>query len=61
MIFQATMVWAPHATTTSQWTANKVLQGFFGAPIESLCGVSVADVVCPMEKNHCIILTAWNN
>lgn len=40
------MVWAPYATTSSQWIANKVLEGFFGAPIESLCEISIADVVC---------------
>ena len=28
-----------------QWIANKILQGFFGAPIESLCEISVTDIV----------------
>ena len=27
------------------WIANKILQGFFGAPIESLCEISVTDIV----------------
>jgi hypothetical protein len=44
-IEQAIMLWAPYTTTNSQWIANKVLQGFFGAPIESLCEISVSDVV----------------
>ena len=39
------MIWAPHAKTNGQWIANKVIQGFFGAPIESLCEMSVSDVV----------------
>jgi hypothetical protein len=39
------MLWAPHAKTNGQWIANKVIQGMFGAPIESLCEISVADVV----------------
>ena len=39
------MIWAPYCLTTGQWIANKCLQGFFGAIIESLCEISVADVV----------------
>jgi hypothetical protein len=39
------MIWAPHAKTNGQWIANKIIQGFFGAPIESLCEISVSDVV----------------
>jgi hypothetical protein len=42
---QAIMIWAPYTTTNGQWIANKVLQGFFMAPIESLCEVSLSDVV----------------
>ncbi|TDZ35036.1 putative MFS-type transporter [Colletotrichum spinosum] len=44
------MVWAPYATTSSQWTANKVIQGLFGAPIESLCEISIADVWFTHER-----------
>ncbi|RSL83960.1 hypothetical protein CEP52_016569 [Fusarium oligoseptatum] len=44
------MIWAPHATTGGQWSANKVLQGFFGAPVESLCEISVADVWFTHER-----------
>lgn len=39
------MIWAPFTTTNGQWIANKVLQGLVGAPIESLCEISVSDVV----------------
>ncbi|KAG4283268.1 hypothetical protein FPRO06_09941 [Fusarium proliferatum] len=44
------MIWAPHATTNGQWIANKVLQGTFGAPIESLCEISVSDVYFAHER-----------
>ncbi|KAF5231756.1 hypothetical protein FANTH_13278 [Fusarium anthophilum] len=44
------MIWAPHATTNGQWIANKVLQGAFGAPIESLCEISVSDVYFAHER-----------
>ena len=42
---QAIQIWAPRTKTSGQWIANKVLQGFFGAPIESLCEISVTDIV----------------
>ncbi|RSL86545.1 hypothetical protein CEP51_002742 [Fusarium floridanum] len=44
------MLWAPHAKTNGQWIANKVIQGMFGAPIESLCEISVADVYFTHER-----------
>ncbi|TLD21060.1 hypothetical protein PspLS_09251 [Pyricularia sp. CBS 133598] len=44
------MIWAPRATTTGQWIANKAIQGFFGAPIESLCEISVSDVWFTHER-----------
>jgi hypothetical protein len=39
------MIWAPYTTSNGQWIANKLLQGFFGAPIESLCEISISDLV----------------
>uniref|UniRef100_A0A0D2XY38 Major facilitator superfamily (MFS) profile domain-containing protein n=1 Tax=Fusarium oxysporum (strain Fo5176) TaxID=660025 RepID=A0A0D2XY38_FUSOF len=44
------MIWAPHATTNGQWIANKVLQGTFGAPVESLCEISVSDTYFAHER-----------
>ncbi|EON98483.1 putative mfs transporter protein [Phaeoacremonium minimum UCRPA7] len=44
------MIWAPYATTKGQWIANKVIQGFFGAPIESLCEISISDVYFTHER-----------
>ena len=41
----AIQLWAPYTKSNGQWIANKILQGFFGAPIESLCEISVTDIV----------------
>jgi len=55
LVTLAVQVWAPHTKNNGQWTANKVLQGFFGAPIESLCEISVTDVYVSGYNN---IMTA---
>ena len=44
------MVWVPYTKTNGQWIASKLLQGFFGAPVESLCEISVTDIVCHPAK-----------
>ncbi|KAJ9644288.1 hypothetical protein H2204_001639 [Knufia peltigerae] len=46
----AIQVWAPYTKTNGQWIANKILQGFFGAPIESLCEISVTDIYFAHER-----------
>jgi len=46
----AIQVWAPYTKTNGQWIANKILQGFFGAPIESLCEITVTDVYFTHER-----------
>lgn len=38
-------MWSPYCRSSGEWYANKILQGFFGSPIESLCEISVADLV----------------
>lgn len=38
------MIWVPYTNTNGQWIASKLLQGFFGAPVESLCEISVTDI-----------------
>lgn len=43
---QGVMVWQPHVRSSGEWYAAKILQGIFGAPIESLAEVTVSDVVC---------------
>lgn len=47
---QAIMVWVPYTNTNGQWIASKLLQGFFGAPVESLCEISVTDIACHLVK-----------
>lgn len=42
---QIIMIWAPFTTNNGQWIANKILQGFFGAPLEALCEISMTDIV----------------
>ncbi|RFU35916.1 hypothetical protein B7463_g482, partial [Scytalidium lignicola] len=44
------MIWVPHATTNGQWIGSKILQGFVGAPIESLCEISVTDIYFTHER-----------
>jgi MFS family permease len=53
-----TQVWAPYTTSNGQWIANKILQGFLGAPIESLCEISVTDVYFQHERGFYIALYA---
>lgn len=36
---------APLCTKRSTYLVNKVLQGFFGAPVEALCEISMTDIV----------------
>ncbi|KAH7215276.1 major facilitator superfamily domain-containing protein [Fusarium oxysporum] len=38
------MVWQPHVRSNGEWIATKILQGIFGAPIESLAEITVSDV-----------------
>ncbi|KIV92420.1 hypothetical protein PV10_03720 [Exophiala mesophila] len=52
------MIWAPYCLTRGQWIANKCLQGFFGAIIESLCEISVADVFFTHERGTYVGLYA---
>jgi MFS family permease len=54
----ATQVWAPYTKTNGQWIANKIVQGFVGAPIESLCEISVTDIYFTHERGRYIGLYA---
>ncbi|EXJ91478.1 hypothetical protein A1O3_00026 [Capronia epimyces CBS 606.96] len=51
-----TQVWAGYTKTNGQWIANKILQGFFGAPVESLCEISVTDVYFTHERGFYIAI-----
>lgn len=52
----ATQVWAAHTDTNGKWIASKIIQGFVGAPIESLCEISVTDVYFTHERGRYIAL-----
>lgn len=54
----ATQIWAPYTKTNGQWIANKIVQGFVGAPIESLCEISVTDIYFTHERGRYIGLYA---
>ena len=54
----AIMVWVPYTKSNGQWIASKVLQGFFGAPIESLCEISVTDIYFTHERGTYMALYA---
>lgn len=46
----AIMTSAPWCTNRSTYLANKVLQGFFGAPVEALCEISITDIWFAHER-----------
>lgn len=52
----ATQLWAPYTRTNGQWVASKIVQGFFGAPIESLCEITVTDLYFTHERGRYISL-----
>lgn len=52
----ATQLWAPYTRTNGQWLASKIVQGFVGAPIESLCEISVTDIYFTHERGRYISL-----
>ncbi|KAF7864550.1 hypothetical protein EAF04_006682 [Stromatinia cepivora] len=54
-----TMLWVPHATTNSAWIGSKILQGAVGAPIESLCEVSITDIYFTHERGAYMGLYAF--
>lgn len=53
------MIWVPHATTNGQWIGSKILQGFVGAPIESLCEISITDIYFQHERGTYMGLYAF--
>ncbi|CDK29494.1 unnamed protein product [Kuraishia capsulata CBS 1993] len=46
------MVWAPYTTSSGEWIASKLLQGFFGAPAESLGEITIADIWFEHERGR---------
>ncbi|PQE16699.1 mfs transporter protein [Rutstroemia sp. NJR-2017a BBW] len=53
------MIWVPHATTNGAWIGSKILQGAVGAPIESLCEVSITDIYFTHERGTYMGLYAF--
>lgn len=47
-------LWGPQAKNSGQWIGSKLLQGFLGAPVESLCEVVVSDVWFEHERGRWI-------
>ncbi|KAL4906335.1 hypothetical protein BDW74DRAFT_167421 [Aspergillus multicolor] len=52
------MVWQPHIRSNGEWIAAKILQGFFGAPIESIAEITVSDVFFTHERGRYMALYA---
>ncbi|KAI8959558.1 MFS general substrate transporter [Daldinia sp. FL1419] len=46
----AVTIWGPYARGNGQWIANRVLTGFFAAPIEALPETSIADLFFAHER-----------
>lgn len=52
------LLWGPHASSNGDWIAGKILQGFFSAPIESLCEASVSDIWFEHDRGRWMSLYA---
>lgn len=44
------MIWVPYTKSNGAWIGSKILQGFVGAPIESLCEISITDIYFTHER-----------
>ncbi|MCJ1389037.1 hypothetical protein MMC18_001891 [Xylographa bjoerkii] len=53
-----TQLWAPHINSNAQWIASRIVQGFFTAPIESLCEITVADLWFTHQRGRYMALYA---
>jgi hypothetical protein len=53
------MIWVPHATSNGAWIGSKILQGFVGAPIESLVEISITDIYFTHERGTYMGLYAF--
>lgn len=52
------IIWSPHTKGKSSWIGGKILQGFFGAPIESLLEITVSDIWFEHERGRWMNLYA---
>ncbi|KAI0479420.1 major facilitator superfamily domain-containing protein [Xylariaceae sp. FL0804] len=55
----AVTVWGPYAKGNGQWIANRVLTGFFAAPIEALPETTIADLFFAHERATYMGWYAW--
>ncbi|KAI0019462.1 major facilitator superfamily domain-containing protein [Xylariomycetidae sp. FL0641] len=55
----AVTVWGPFAKGNAQWIANRVLTGFFAAPIEALPETTIADLYFAHERATYVGWYAW--
>lgn len=51
---------APFCTTSGTYTANRIILGFFGSPVESLCEISVVDVWFAHERPKYLAWYGWS-
>ena len=56
---QGIPMWARYTTMNGLWIATKILQGFFAAPIESRCEISVTDIYFTHERGTYIALCGF--
>lgn len=51
---------APLCTTQGTYTANRIILGFFGSPVESLCEVSIVDIWFVHERPKYLAWYGWS-
>ncbi|KAH9985936.1 major facilitator superfamily transporter [Xylariaceae sp. FL0662B] len=51
---------APLCTTQGTYLANRILLGFLGAPVESLCEISIADIWFTHERPKYLAWYGWS-
>ncbi|KAK1988397.1 major facilitator superfamily transporter [Colletotrichum cereale] len=50
---------APMCTTKNTYLANRILLGLFGAPVESLCEISITDIWFAHQRPKYLALYGW--
>lgn len=51
---------APLCTTSGPYLANRIILGFFGSPVESLCEISVTDIWFSHERPKYMAWYGWS-
>ncbi|KXJ84862.1 major facilitator superfamily transporter [Microdochium bolleyi] len=51
---------APLCTSSGTYTANRILLGFFGSPVESLCEISIVDLWYTHERPKYMAWYGWS-